>query len=437
VARKLAHSTEHFQLGDSDNRPPIPSASPDSVISSSVINPAGTLNWRSRQEQENVFRQETTTKVFVNQLALTLAAIVCAANGVLAGGHAGAAEPVRWHTAEGVRRQLDQPLSLSWSGAPAREALLNLSRSQRVPIVLDRRVDPGQELELTLNDVSLRDALAQIAAKLHVGVGQAGPVMYLGPHAAAERLQTLVELRRHEINRLPLETRRLLLALKPVQWNALCAPRELLAETARDYGIRIESLEDFPHDLWPAGDLPPIGLAERVSLVAVQFDLTFELSADGQWMRLVPMPKRVVMENSYRVENPAAVIGRLRDVLKHSELIASDRAITVRGPAEELAMMADLLSGKKVRRSNVTPGKTVYQLNIAMPVGRLIRELAAKLGLELQLDEAAVRQAGVNLEQDVKVSLKDASEDELLKAALDPAGLTFQRSGKTLVVRPK
>jgi hypothetical protein len=72
-----------------------------------------------------------------------------------------------------------------------------------------------------------------------------------------------------------------------------------------------------------------------------------------------------------------------------------------------------------------------------MPVGRLIRELATKLELQVEIDERAIEQAGISLDRDVSVSVKDATEDQLLQAVLDPAGLTFKRSGKTLVVRPK
>ncbi len=412
--------------------------SPDSVVSSSVINPAQTLNWMMSLEQQIVLRQVARCLVFMLRLAQRVVVTISATAGLLAASQLCAVEQVtRWHSSEGVRGQLEQPVTLSWSGVPLRQAVNNLARSQRVAIVLDRRVDPEQEIELALTNVRLDDALLRIATKLKLSVGQAGPVMYLGPVATAEKLQTLVELRQQEIRRLPPEVKAALLAQKPYRWNALSTPRELLAESANDYGIRIDPPAALPHDLWPEIELPPIGLAERISLIAAPFDLTFELSADGRVLRLVPIPTRVVLERSYKVATPATVVDQLKGVLKRSEVIAGDRAIVIRGPAEEHAMAAELLSGKKVRRTHVTQGKTVYQLNIVMPVGRLIRELATKLELQVEIDERAIEQAGISLDRDVSVSVKDATEDQLLQAVLDPAGLTFKRSGKTLVVRPK
>ena len=371
------------------------------------------------------------------EIVIVLGASIVA--GMLAAGGLYAADDpvINWQSAEGVRRQLEQPVSISWSGVPLRQAIQNLARSQRVAMLVDRRVDPDQEMEIALADLPLEEALLRIAAKLNLGVSRLGPVMYFGPKASAGRLRTLVELRNQEIERLPAAARTKLTEPKPCRWEQLSSPRDLLAAAASDYGVRIESLAAIPHDLWAAADLPTVGMAERVSLIAIQFDLTFQISPDGRAIRLVPIPERVVLEKSYPSATPSAVVGRLKDMLKRSELTAGERQIVVRGPAEEHEMVVTLLSQKPVRRTTVTPGRTVYQLNIVMPVGRLIRELGPKLNLEIEIDERSISRAGLSLDHDVSVSVKDASEDELLKAVLEPAGLTYQRTGNTLVVRPK
>jgi hypothetical protein len=340
-------------------------------------------------------------------------------------------------SAEGVREQLLQSVSISWSGVPLRQALQNLARSQGVAMVLDRRVDPGQEIDLAVVDAPLEEALLRIAAKLSLGVSRVGPVVYLGPTATADRLRTLVELRKQEIDRLPPAARAKLVTPKACRWEVLSTPHDLLAEVGKDFDVKFESLAAVPHDLWPAGDLPPLGLGERVSLIAAQFDLTFQVSEDGDAVRLIAMPAQVALEKSYPAASPATAIARLNDVLKRSKVTAGERKIVVRGPAEEHELVDTVLSQKPARRATATKGKTVYQLNIVMPVGRLIRELGPKLGLEIHIDEPAIARAGVSLDRDVNVSVKDANVEQLLSAVLEPAGLTFQRAGKTIVVRPK
>jgi hypothetical protein len=201
--------------------------------------------------------------------------------------------------------------------------------------------------------------------------------------------------------------------------------------------VRIDQLVGVPHDLWPAADLPAVGLAERVNLIAGQFDLTFELADQGRAIRLVTMPDRPLLQKSYAAANSALVATRVKPMLKQAELEARDGKLIVRGSAEEHEIVESMLSGKTVRQTTVTPGTKVYQLNIVMPVRRLIKELGPKLDLEVELDEPAIQAAGLNLDQDVKVTVKNVTEDQLLSAVLDPAGLAYKRAGKKLIVRPK
>jgi hypothetical protein len=149
------------------------------------------------------------------------------------------------------------------------------------------------------------------------------------------------------------------------------------------------------------------------------------------------MPLEAVLEKPYASANAAAVIGRLKPMLKRSEIEVKGKGFVVRGPAEEHEMVEALMSGEKVRRTTVSEGKKVYQLNIAMPVGRLIKQLGPMLELDVQIDELGIKRAGLSLDQEVKVSVKNASEEQLLRSVLEPAGLAFERDGKTLVVRPK
>jgi len=61
------------------------------------------------------------------------------------------------------------------SGNPLRAAITSLSQAQQVAILIDRRVDPGQKLELTLKDVPMESALQTIADRCGLGVSRLGP----------------------------------------------------------------------------------------------------------------------------------------------------------------------------------------------------------------------------------------------------------------------
>ena len=86
---------------------------------------------------------------------------------------------------------------------------------------------------------------------------------------------------------------------KSMAWDDLTTPRELLEKLGSENGIEIAGLEQIPHDLWAAADLPPLELIERLTLIAGQYDLTFEVSADGNRITLVPVPEHVELVRTY------------------------------------------------------------------------------------------------------------------------------------------
>ena len=73
---------------------------------------------------------------------------------------------------------------------------------------------------------------------------------------------------------------------------------------------------------------------------------------------------------------------------------------------------------------------------VVKPVGALLRALGPKIDLDIRVDEDAIKAAGLSLSTEVKVDVKNATEDELLTAVLVPAKLTFERQGKLIQVKP-
>jgi hypothetical protein len=346
-----------------------------------------------------------------------------------------AERPVEWRTADAVRNQLQARISVDWEDVRLAQAVATLSRSQRVAIVLDRRVDPSREFRLALKDQPLDAVLKGLALKHKLGVARLGPVIYLGPRETAERLHTILELRKQDLGRLPPALRTALLRAKPVRWEMLAEPRELLRSLARQYQTPISGIDTVPHDLWDERELPAMSFVEQLTLIAGQFDLTFEFDADGRSVRLVPMSKRPVLEKTYA--NPPGAAAKLKGLLKHSELEVVANRLLVRGPAEEHEIVEELLSGRRVSRTTVTEGKRYFpQVNAVGPVGKLIRDFAKRLELDFEIDEQAIRDAGISLDHEVHVTLKDADEQDLWRAVLAPAGLEFERVGKKLIVRP-
>ena len=156
------------------------------------------------------------------------------------------------------QQRLAQPVDILWKGNPLRAALRGLSEAQQVAILLDRRVDPGQKLDLTIQGKPLEAALQTIADRCGLGVSRLGAVVYLGPPSAAQRLRPAAAAFAQAVRRLPTATQRKFFQSKALAWEDLSTPRDLLAQLGQQSGVEIDGLERVPHDLWAAADLPPL-----------------------------------------------------------------------------------------------------------------------------------------------------------------------------------
>ena len=357
---------------------------------------------------------------------------------------AGAEEPaehVQWLTGDKLHAQLEQKVGATWSGLPLRQALSSLARSQRTAILLDRRVDPDQKIEMSFDDVTLDAALKLVAAREQIGMAVVGSTIYLGPPKTAERIRTLAALRKDETRSLSAAARGHFLEVHPWHWDDLAAPSDILSGLATQCSIRINGREKIPHDLWAAADLPAMNFIDRLTLVAAEFDQTFEIGSDGRSVQLVDMPETVVLERSYPLRGAIAekaneISRKLTESLPEAKIELTGGKLLVRGRAEDHDFVETLLAGAPAKRTTVSPGQKVYTLAIKMPVGTLVKKLGEKLELEVRLDEPAIQAAGLSLTTEVNVNVKEATADELLKAVLAPAGLTFSRHDKVIDVHP-
>jgi transcriptional regulator with XRE-family HTH domain len=364
-----------------------------------------------------------------------IARLVCALGCVVAVGGASPANAADWLAGPALRAQLAQPVKLVWSGVPIRKGLTDLSRSQSIAILLDRRVDPGLPLDLSLDNVPVELALERIARSQHLGVSWYGPLVYLGPEPAAARLRTLAALREAEGKSLPAARRSSFSKTQAWQWDDLAEPRSLVEQLAEVAGVEIARIERIPHDLWPAADLPPLAWTDRLTLVANEFDLTFRIDDDGRKIELIPVPESVLLERSYPGgRNPQELAERWQRQAPEAEIKVEGDKVVVRGRVED---HETLTAAKPRPQTPAAGGVEVYTLAVReQPLGPVLEELKQRLGLELHIDEAALEKAKISLDRRVSFSVEKATLDELFAAALKPAGLTFRRREKAIDIFP-
>lgn len=346
-----------------------------------------------------------------------------------------------WVTGTGLQRRLSRPVNVVWSGNPLRKALHNLSRAQQVAMLIDRRVDPGRKLQLQLEGVPLETALKEIARSQGLGVSWLGPVAYFGPPAASTRLRTIAALRTEEIRRLPPATGRKFLQPKRIAWNDFATPGELLTDLAEQNGLELAGLDRVPHDLWAGADLPPLSLVDRLTLIAVQFDLTFQISPDARTLTLAPVPADVALVRSYPGgKQPKATAETYASILPEAQIKVVGNEVYVKGLLEEHERLTS--PRRPPQQPDRQPTRDAERTRIDrisfqnLPVGLVLETLATRLKLDLKIDRKALARAGISLKQHVSLSAENVTVDELFRKVTQPVGLRFRRRGNVIEIGP-
>ena len=355
-----------------------------------------------------------------------------------------------WLTGGTLQTQLAQPTSVYWEDAALRETLEQFSRARRVAVFIDRRIDPGQKIDLRAQAVPVAEVFRQVADHCSAGLTPFGPVEYLGPSEFAAKLRTLAALRHEDARRLPPIVAERLLRPRPWKWNDLATPRELLTILADEGRFEIVGLDRVPHDLWAAADLPPLPLVDRVTLVLGQFDLTFTLSDDGRRVTLVPIPHDVAIVRSYSVaslkdktaaQDAQSLLAELSALAPGCQFRLADGKVYAKGRLEEIEQIDGTrrpTTAAPVASTKPADGAAARFTGrvVNKPLGEVLRNIGAQFGFELAIDRERLAHAGVSLDQFVSFSVKNATADELLAAVLEPVGCTFRRRGQTIEIEP-
>ena len=350
--------------------------------------------------------------------------------------------------------EIDRTLSASWANVELRDLLKKIGDERRVAILLDRRVDPTLQLPLNLTNSSLREGVRDLARLIGADVSVAEPVIYVGPPAAAQRLRTLIELRSSELSAressIP-EKRRVELSTKhTITWQDLDSPVEIVQRIADRYRLTIRHLDLLPHDLWVANTLPSVTAAEALSLILMQFDLTFAWTATGQGFELVSAPEWAVIEKRHRVKGRTAAEA-LKLVQQYGPVFSEKTAksvkldgsdLVVTGRIEDHEVVAALLSGSGTKRPDAATGvkpikQRLFTLKIDRVPARVLMKKLEESEITFEYDAEKLAAAGIDLDQPIKLEVEKASAADFFKAVFDPLRLTVEIDNLTVKLKPK
>ncbi len=369
---------------------------------------------------------------------------------VLMMGRCTADESVNLAAGTAFRSALEQPFSPTWDHIDLRAIVRAVEDGPHVALLLDRRLDPTVERSFSVSSDTLRECFDRLAAECDAGATIVGSVVYIGPRSSAEKLRTLVALRKAELKDLQIpESRRSVFTRgKDFRWDDLERPADLVRRLAEGFGLEVEGLDQVPHDLWAAAALPDATPVEVLSLVLAQFDLTFQWTDQSHGVRIEQIPEHVAIEKPHdppRGMSPADAITRWQEEIPGLAARAAGNKVIVSG-TEELHEIVERVRRGGRAADRARPPAPLKPLHLQRytgkiqnkPVSDLLRSLETPGQglLTFEYDRAEFKAAGIDLNQRITIDFKSAKIEALLKAALGPLGVTFEIQDRTVRLKP-
>lgn len=352
---------------------------------------------------------------------------------------------------------LDARITASWENVEVRKILRRLETQQQVSLLKDRRIDPSRKPKLALGLKPVREYLAEIAKQVDADIRFMADTAYIGPRSAAVKVLTLEALRLREMQTIASANGRLadMVRRRSVSWEELDEPRGILTNLAKTYGLTIENPDVVPHDVWPAGSLRNARITEALTLLLIQFDLTFAWTNQGKSVRLVPVPDVVAIQQTYtpRLKGTAAerraIAAKLLAEWKQEipglegKVLGRSGKISVQATAEQHATIAKLLDPRQAapRKANGNDPLPINRREFTLRIENVrVRDLMTKLeesGIEFEYDAAALTAAEVNLNQTVKIDVTQADAKKFFTAMFSPLNLKFTIDGLKVTLSPE
>lgn len=314
---------------------------------------------------------------------------------------------------------LDAAVQASWTQVTLRDWAERASRIAGLPVIIDRRLDPAFPITLDCRGEPLHDVLDRVATMVGGQVEVLASSVRIGPLSVAGLASAAEQARDAELASLPPALRRTAHQRAAWTWPTAARPRDLLATTAREAGLKLDGLDAIPHDHLPAATLPMLSLAERLDLVLAHYDRRIAWTTRGA--EVVPLDAGMTARG--HAPRPAAA----------SQLEP--------GPRPEPKPKAQSTPQPQPQRkptprplANPTTTRETFSLRLAAPLDQALAAVAARLSLDLTIDAPSLAARGIAPGEIARVDVREVSRAELLDAIVAPFGLAWSIDAGTLRV---
>lgn len=358
----------------------------------------------------------------------------------------------KYLTGRSFRRALSQPFSASWSNVEIRTIIERIRTTQNISIILDRRIDPSLKVKLDIQNLTLEEGLNDLASKIQAQIGVVGSTVFIGPKTEVSNLKTLLVLKRAELLDLTktnasLKSRqKSLFQRRTFQYQDLDKPSEILKKITDAYQITVKNLNLIPHDLWAHGTLTSVNANEAISLVLIQFNLTYQWNHQESQIEILPIPNSVTLKRLYitRNKSPEVLISQLKEKFPGLEVTLANKKIAVTTSAELHEQIEQFLSPQSVshkRKSPIQKAVPIKRRKFTLRVKKVpILAIMNKLeqsGIEFVYDNQKLLEAGIDLNQKIDITVKEANAQMFLNSLFDSLKIKYKIEGTEIFLSVK
>lgn len=290
-----------------------------------------------------------------------------------------------------------QRVAVDWREVPLTAGTQRLTRLHSLAVYVDRRIDPQTNFTLA-TEGTLSKVFAETAVQLGVDFQAIEELGCFVPAGCGAQLREALNQSRSAVVALPRRWRQRFEKRSTLAWENLAEPRQLVASTLAERQIKIEVLDQIPHDVWAAGKWPSLSLGDQLTLLLFGFDLEWVPEKAGSVVRLRPITaSRSEVRERPRPKQPAA-----------SETAEPDRSM------QRFTLRVE-----------------------QQAVGPLLKAIAARLGLKLEVSASSDASMAASLEKKISFTVDQVTFSELLATIERNSDIQIEQANSVLKVFPK
>ncbi|MDR2755387.1 MAG: hypothetical protein LBC20_06740 [Planctomycetaceae bacterium] len=312
-------------------------------------------------------------------------------------------------------------VSVQWQETPLSESLKRLAETQKIGLLIDRRLDPSTPIHFESTGQPLGKMLQQLAASLDCGCVLFESTVYLGTKESATILPVLLSEQQHRLEKLTPRRVAIFHRKKTLLIPFLSEPKEVLQKLALQNNFRWKNPEILPHDLWDEKSLNNLSLNELLTVLLIGFEMTFEMEDEGELLVIVPLSQRKSLSSS-----SANTENTFENTEQNTQNIHEQKNQEV----QKVQKIPDTQNVSKIplAQRRFTLKVENQRLDI------LLQSLAERLHLKLDVNEKSLTDKGVQPDNRVSFEVKNVTAAQLFRAILRPLKLDFQIKDETLHV---